>query len=162
MLYKLFSTKVDQHYLQLVHWYKRRHTSYPSCFFLIFFFYGWQVYALRMWNNQSFGASIAGDKSQDLQANGDGGDWGEQWQDGLKKVDECWWKNNGWMNATLIMLYRLVQFNSFKNPKENVFFPFLFFQTEHLNILGSKPLICCEGRNTMGFQDAQFSRKAIT
>lgn len=35
MLYKLFSTKVDQHYLQLLHRYKRRHTSYPSRFFFM-------------------------------------------------------------------------------------------------------------------------------
>lgn len=34
-------------------------------------FYGWRAYALRMCNNQSFWASIAGNKSQDFQANGE-------------------------------------------------------------------------------------------
>ena len=66
MLYKLFFTKVDQHYLQLVHCTKEGIQVIQVAFFL------WLTglcIALRF-NNQSFRASVAGDKSQDIQADG--------------------------------------------------------------------------------------------
>lgn len=66
-------------------------------------FYGWRAYALRMWNNQSFWASIAGNKSQGFQANGE-----------EKELQ---------VNATLRMHYRLVQFVSTFFPK--VYFHFI-------------------------------------
>lgn len=113
MLYKLFSTKVDQRYLQLVHWYKRRHTSYPSRFV----FMADRSMHCVMLNNQSFRASVAGDKSRDLQANE-----GVCSQGAGREGLVGWAEKKYLKDITLIVLCRRVQLNSIKtNPKEILF-----------------------------------------
>lgn len=113
MLYKLFSTKVDQRYLQLVHWYKRRHTSYPSRFV----FMADRSMHCVMLNNQSFLASVAGDKSWDLQANEGVCSWGAG-REGLVG----WAEKKYLKDITLIVFCRRVQLNSVKtNPKKTLF-----------------------------------------
>lgn len=120
MLYKLFFTKVDQHYLQLVHWYKRRHTSYPGRFF--FLWLTGLCIALRF-NNQSFRASMAGDKSQDLQADGGVCSQGARREGWVGCAEQKYPKD-----IPPIMLYRLVQLNSIQTNWKKTFYLHSIFQ----------------------------------
>lgn len=153
MLYKLFSTKVDQRYLQLVHWYKRRHTSYPSRFV----FMADRSMHCVMLNNQSFRASVAGDKSRDLQANE-----GVCSQGAGREGLVGWAEKKYLKDITLIVLCRRVQLNSIKtNPKE-ILFAFHFssckFWIHHYKV--NLWLIV---KKHCGFSlFAQFSRKVLT
>lgn len=81
-----------------------------------------------MLNNQSFRASVAGDKSRDLQANGVGGAGGavqsRGWERGLSGVG----RTEVPKGITLIVLYRLVQLNSIKAKPKKTFYLHSIFQ----------------------------------
>lgn len=124
MPYKLFSTKVDQHYLQLVHWYKRRHTSYPSRFFFFFFFMADRSMHCVTLNNQSFRASMAGDKSWDLQADEGVCSQGAGREGWVGGAEQKYPKDT----PLIIMLYRLVQLNSIQTNQKKTFYLHSIFQ----------------------------------
>ena len=119
MLYKLFSTKVIS---IIYNWYIDTKEGIQVIQVAFFLWLTGLCIALRF-NNQSFRASTAGDKSQDIQA-----DWGMCSQGARRE---------GWVGCAEQkypkdippkMLYRLVQLNSIQTNWKKTFYLHSIFQ----------------------------------